>query len=208
MTDLQTLELRASEIRSRLAELGMLADLDAEQREELDALGKEYGDCERRQRALKVAGDSPIVTQTSEGTEYRAMIARSNVGVIFDDLLGQRATTGVEAELQDFLGIKGNQIPLDMLRGNWEERAVTPGATNVGTDQQPVIPYVFPMGAAAFLGVAQPTVPTGDAVFPVLTGTLDVHSPAENAAAAETIGAFSSDVLTPQRLQASVFLFR
>ena len=33
------------------------------------------------------------------------------------------------------------------------------------------------MGAASFLGVAQPTVPVGEAVFSVLTGTLDVGTP-------------------------------
>ena len=111
----------------------------------------------------------------------------------------------------------GNQIPLDLLRGaggggrgngGLETRAVTPGAGNVGQNQQPIIPYVFPMSAAAFLGVDMPSVPAGDAVFPVLTGTLDVHTPAENAAAAETTGSFSSDVLTPTRLQASFFYSR
>ena len=70
-----------------------------------------------------------------------------------------------------------NQLPLDLLRGNQrggggggriEERAVTPGATNVGQNQQPIIPYVFPQSAAAFLGVDMPSVPVGDAVFPVL----------------------------------------
>ena len=42
----------------------------------------------------------------------------------------------------------------------------------------------------------------------MLTGTLDVHTPAENAAAAETTGAFSSIVMTPKRLQASFFYSR
>ena len=95
-----------------------------------------------------------------------------------------------------------------MARTAWNIGAVTPGATNVATDQRPIIPYVFPMGAAAFLGVSQPSVPTGDAVFPVLTGTLVVGTPAENAAQAETTGSFSSDVLTPKRLQASFFYSR
>ena len=78
-------------------------------------------------------------------------------------LMAHQNPSGVEAELQQHLGIAGNQIPLDMLRGagggggrgKLEERAVTPGATNVGQNQQPIIPYIFPqMSAAAFLGVA------------------------------------------------------
>ncbi len=126
------------------------------------------------------------------------MLARANVGVAFDDLLSHRATSGVEKELQTHLGLAGNQIPFDMIRGgDMEQRAVTSGATNVGQEQHPIIPYIFPQSASAFLGVSMPTVPVGEAVFSVLTGTLDVHTPAENAAAAETTVSFSSTVLTP-----------
>ena len=53
-----------------------------------------------------------------------------------------------------------------------------------------------------------PTVPTGDAVYPVLGTNADVGKPAENAAQAETTGSFSADVLSPARLQASFFYSR
>ena len=109
----------------------------------------------------------------------------------------------------------GNQIPLDLLRsggrgggGGLETRAVTPGAANVGQTEMPVVPYVFPQSAAAFLGVDMPTVGVGEAVYPVLTATLSVEALAENAAGTETTGAFSSDVLVPSRLQASFFYSR
>ena len=45
--------------------------------------------------------------------------------------------------------MSGNVIPLALLR----TRAVTPAPTNVGTNQQPIIPMVFPDSVAAFLGV-------------------------------------------------------
>ena len=210
MTPLQTAEVRAGEIRIRLSELGAETELTDEYRAELDGLRKEYTDTERRMAALKISEPdrTPIVSANAEGSEYRQMLDRASVGVIFDDLLSHRNTSGVEAELQAHLGLQGNMVPLDMLRGGLEYRAVTPGATNVGQNQQPVIPYIFPMSAAAFLGVAMPTVPTGEAVYPVLTGTLDVHTPAENAAAAETTGSFESQVLTPKRLQASFYYSR
>ena len=218
MTPLQTLEVRQGEVKIRLAELGGMADLTEETRAELDTLRTEYTDTERRMAALRISEPdrTPIIARTAEGTEYRAMLDRANVGTIFDVLMAHQNPTGVEAELQAHLGLQGNQIPLDMLRGfgggggrgNLEERAVTPGATNVGTGQQTIVSYVFPQSAAAFLGVDMPTVPTGDAVYPVLTGTLAVGTPNENAAQAETTGAFSSDVLTPQRLQASFFYSR
>ena len=207
MTPLQTAQVRASDIRVRLSELAAVSEVTDETRSELETLRAEYADVERRSAALLIAEPdrTPIISQTAEGTEYRAMVDKANVGTIFDDLLAHRSTSGVEAELQAALGLKGNQIPLDMLRGVMEERAVTPAPGQVGQNQQPIIPYVFPMGAAAFLGVSQPSVPVGDAVYSVLTGTLDVGTPAENAAQAETTGSFTAAVLTPKRLQASFF---
>ena len=174
--------------RVRLSELGGETEVTDEIRSELSALRKEYADVERQTAALIVAEPTPIISTTAEGTEYRAMIAKANVGTIFDDLLSHRATSGVEAELQTHLGLEGNQIPLDLLRGNLEERAVTPAPANVGEVQQTIVPYVFPQSAAAFLGVDMPTVPVGEAVYPVLTKELDVRTPAENADADETTG--------------------
>ena len=207
MTPLQTAQVRASDIRVRLSELGGATEVTDEIRSELESLRQEYADVERRSAALLIAEPdrTPIISQTAEGTEYRQMVSRANVGTIFDDLLAHRSTSGVEAELQTHLGMQGNQVPLDMLKGVFEERAVTQAPGQVGQNQQPIIPYVFPMGAAAFLGVAQPTVPVGEAVFSVLTGTLDVGTPAENAVQAETTGSFSASVLTPQSLRASLF---
>ena len=86
-----------------------------------------------------------------------------------------------------------------------ETRAVTPAPANVGQVQQSIVPYVFPQSAAMFLGVDMPSVPVGEAVFPVLTKTLDVRTPAESADADETTGAFSADVLSPSRVQAAFF---
>ena len=217
MTPLQTAEVRAGEIRVKLAELSALTEYTDEQRGEMDTLRNEYTDTERRIASLRIAGDTPapIESRTAEGNEYREMLGRANVGTMLDRIIGHQAMEGVEAELQQHHGLNPNQLPLDLLRGNQrggggriEERAVTPGATNVGQNQQPIIPYVFPQSAAAFLGVDMPSVPVGDAVFPVLTGTLDVKTPAENADADETTGAFSADVLTPKRLQASFFYSR
>ena len=218
MTPLQTAEVRAGEIRIRLSELAAEADLTPEYRAELDTLRKEYGDTERRMAALRISEPdrTPIVSKTAEGTEYRAMLDRANVGTVYDALLNHRAVSGVEAELQQALGLAGNMIPLDLIRGagsgngngGMEYRAVTPGAANVGQNEMPVVPYVFPMSAAAFLGVDMPSVGVGEVVYPVLTATLSVEALAENAAGTETTGAFSSDVLVPSRLQASFFYSR
>ena len=215
MTSLQTLEIRASEIRKRLAGIGGLAELTDEQRAELDLLRKEYQDNESKQIALKIAGDvpsTPIETRTGEGREFRELTLRANVGEIFDVAMGRRQSDGATAEIQKHFGLDSNQVPISLLIRSWpdnlETRAVTPAPTNVGQNQESIIPYVFPQSAAAFLGIDMPTVGTGEAVYPVLTKELDVRTPAENAEADETTGAFSADVLSPSRIQAAFFYSR
>ena len=89
---------------------------------------------------------------------------RSSVAEVFEAALEHRSTQGATAELQTELGLQGNQVPLELLRGV-EDRAVTPAPSDVGASQQPIIPYVFPSSVGAFLGVDMPTVPTGEAVF-------------------------------------------
>ena len=115
-----------------------------------------------------------------------------------------RVTDGRTAELQQHYGLGWNQVPLTLL----ETRAVTPAPGQVAQNQSAIIPGVFPQSVAAFLGVDLPTVPVGEAVFPVLTKNAEVKTPAENAAAAETTGSFSAQVLSPSRLQASFFYSR
>ena len=79
---------------------------------------------------------------------------------------------------------------------------------NVGQNQSSIISYVFPDAAGSFMGIDMPVVGVGEAVYPVLTSTLAVRTPAENADADETTAAFTADLLTPSRLQASFFYSR
>ena len=217
MTPIQQLEIRAGEIRKRLSDIGGMADLTDETRSELDTLKAEYADNDSRRAALTIAGDAPVThieTRSAEGREFRGMLDRANMGDIFDAALNKRSIEGASAELQKHYGLDVNQIPLAMLVKNWpdnddlETRAATPAPGNVGEILHSIVPYVFPQSAASFLGVSMPTVPVGQAVFPVLTKELDVRTPAENADADETTGTFSADVLSPARIQASFFYSR
>ena len=217
MTPLQTLEIRASEIRSRLGNLGGMAEINEEQRSEIDILRTEYDGNEARQRALKIAGDTPatpLEVRSSEGRAFRELVNKANVGHIFDAAMNHGTVDGATAEIQQHYGLQPNQVPYALLARQWpgddalETRAVTPAPGQVDQIQQGIIPFVFPQSAAAFLGVDMPSVPVGDAVYPVLTGTLDVGTPAENADQAETTGSFTAAVLAPKRLQASFFYSR
>ena len=126
---------------------------------------------------------------------------------MFAAAVEKRATDGATKELQDFHKIGPHAIPLDMLRE--EHRAITPGPTNVGVVEQPVVPPVFAFGDAAFLSVDQVQVPSGDAVFPVLTSRPAVGGPhTGSTGVSETTGAYSAVALPPGRLQASFFYLR
>ena len=216
MMPIQVLEIRSGEIRQRLSVIGGMVELTNETRSELENLKLEYSDNDSRRAALTIAGDAPVThveTRSAEGREFRSMLNRSNLGEVFDAALSKRAVDGASAELQQHYGLDQNQIPLALLVRSWpdndlEPRAVTPAPGQVSQNQSMIVPYVFPAAAATFLGVSMPTVGVGESVFPVLTKELDVRTPAENADAAETTGAFSATVLSPSRLQASFFYSR
>ena len=207
------LELRQSEARQELADL---LEKDADN-EKIGALNVELRSLDRQVAAHKLTAPEPesrVVKGSPEGREMRQLIDKSNVGEIFDAALGKRAVDGASAEIQKHYGLDVNQVPLAMLVKGWpgdddlETRAVTPAPGNVGQEQNSIVPYVFPQSAAAFLGVVMPTVPVGEAVYPVLTKELDVRTPAENIDADETTGSFSADVLSPSRIQAAFFYSR
>ena len=219
MTDLQRLEIRAGAIRQRLSDIGGMDELSDEVRSEFETLRREYSDNESKQAALKIGGDAPstpLETRTGEGREFRQLVTRSNVGEIFDAALNHNVLTGASREIQEHYGLDTNQVPLALLVRSWpddrelETRAagVTNSPSNVGRNEQSILPYVFPMAAATFLGVDMPTVGVGEAVFPVLATAPDVHTPAEHAAAADTAHTFSAQVLSPSRIQAAFFYSR
>ena len=208
MTNRQKLELRQSIIRSRLAELGA-AEGTPEGQAEIDTMAVEYGANESKIRAYMVSGDEPVETTTTrkESKERAELYQKASVGdLVYSLVNGRSGVNGAMAELQQEYGLADNEIHIRQLSP--ETYAVTPAPTNTQETQQPTIPYVFPQSCAAFLGVDMPTVGVGEAVFPVLTKELDVRVPAENADADETTGAFSAEVLSPSRIQASFFYSR
>ena len=204
----QRVALEMSEKREKLNGLLAVDELTEDQRDALGKLTSRLQELEAEARAAIMAEGETTVTKTTvtdgESDELRSLIDRANIGNIFEAALEHRATDGVEAELQTHYRLPANAIPLALL----ETRAVTPAPGQVAQNQAAIIPGVFPQSCAAFMSIDIPTVAVGEAVFPVLTTNADVHTPAENAAAAETTGSFSADVLSPARLQASFFYSR
>ena len=208
MTDKQKLELRQSVIRSRLAELGATEGTE-DGKAEIDTLAVEYGSNETRMRAFMVADDAPVetTTATKEGKERAELYASASVGdLVYALVNGGSGSDGAMRELQAEHGLASNEIHIRQLAP--EAYAVTPAPTNVGETMDPIIGYVFPTSVSSFLGIYQPVVPAGNAVFNVLKKALDVRTPAENASAAETTGTWESESLSPSRLQASYIFSR
>ena len=189
MTTAQTLALRCSEIRQRLNEItGLEGDAFTDEiRQESDKLGTEYRDVETKWRAAErsegdaslTAGSQFLTGGSAEDRAYRELVGKADLGAIFEAVVEKRSTSGAEAEIQKHHKLTAHQVPLDVLRGPAveEHRAVATVPTNVETAQQPTIMPVFATGDMAYLGVDQPSVPTGDAVFPVLSSRPDVRGP-------------------------------
>ena len=164
MTKSQELQLRSSEIREKINALGSLESRSDDQRAELDKLTRELTDVETRFRA-ELAIEGTTQDDFDEDEQLRELASRANAGEILDAALEHRSTDGATREIQDEFNLQGNQIPLAMLRYGTEHRAVTPAPSNVQANQQEIIPGVFPMSCAAWLGIDMPTVPVGDATF-------------------------------------------
>ena len=150
---------------------------------------------------------STVPAVDAEARERANLCAQANVGDIVSAVLEKRSTDGATSEAQQAFDLPPNMIPLDMLRAPVEHRAVTPGLTNTGATEAEVVTPVFATGAGAFLGIDRPSVQNGAAVYPVLTSRPTVGGPhTGDTDVVETTGAFDSDLLGPQRIQAS-FLY-
>ena len=202
MTNLQKLQLRQSELRSAShdfyeLEMRSVNGLNADQKAKSAALVSKLKDGETKIQAAMRAESEP---STSEGREWSDLEGRFDLGEMFDNVMEHRASTGAIAEIQQERGLAPNDIPVESIM---EHRAVTPAPTDVGQSQSQIEGYVFPRSVADFIGVPSPIVPVGDATFPVLTSDPAASTPSENDPVTETTGAFSGDVLTPSRIQAS-----
>ena len=173
MTDLQKLQLRASAIRARMAELGAIAEQTDETRGEIGSLRTEYQDVETRATAMMVAGDTPkeTVVDTPENRELAEI--RNQVKVqryLASAVAGHGVIDGPELEYNQALGMTTEQFPMNLLTtpDSLEERAAVDG--DAQTSQQTWIDRLFADAAASHLGITMPSVPAGIGAYPVTTG--------------------------------------
>ena len=199
MTPTQMIQVRMSETREKVNDL-----VSAESADDISRRDKLVGELKAQEVELRAAIKADTDT-TPETREWADVSSRFDLGEMFTNVIEHRASAGAIGEVQKERGLAPNDIPTEMLM---ESRAVTPAPTGVAQTETEVTGFVFPQSVAAFLSIPSPIVPVGDATFPVLTSDPAAGTPAENAAQAETTGAFSADVLTPGRIQASFFWSR
>ena len=211
MNKLLELQLSVWKLTGTINRLQALETRSTDEDTELTTATAEYADVngqlvaegEREQTRIAAARTAH---PDPELREQRALCSRANLGEIMTAVLERRSVDGANLEVQQSYGLGTTQIPLDMLRV--ETRAVTPSIGNVATEEAEVLTPVFATGAGAFLGVDRPTVPQGDAVYPVLTTRPTVGGPySGDDDVAETTGGYSADLLAPERIQAS-FIYK
>lgn len=175
----QTLQIRQSEIRSRLAELQAGEEIDDEQRGQMDELTVEYRQNETEYRAAVISEESERQEHAPEdgsSREWQRQIDRFEIGQAVGMLTERTARlTGATAEVVEELrsqagsGLQGIPIPLDILVPV-ETRADTTSATTPTPETTlPIIDRVFADSVAARMGIRQVTIPFGDRVTPIAT---------------------------------------
>ena len=223
MTNAQKLELRASEIRERLNELGGTEDLDDDGRAEIDKLTAEFRDVETRRRALIVAeGDEARKraepgdeTGDSESRELARLETRASVSRYLRRAASGTMLDGVEAEVNAAHEVEaragGIAIPWAMLATEEprpEKRVATTTAAFDGTTTtRPILERLFGAGIFDALGVRLDAVPVGRAEWPLITAGVAPQQKAEGAAADDSVATtFKTETLKPRRLTGEIEL--
>ena len=203
-----------STIRARLGEIRAIPETDrtTEVRAERETLETRQtaveGEFQTALDSVQSEQQNGVPVVDAEARELAVLTDKANVGDILSAVFEKRQTSGEASELQKHYGLGAHQVPLEMLRINRsveEQRAAASVPASVGDAvQAEVVTPVFSTGDGAFLGIERPTVPVGDAAFPVLTTAPTIRGPFSNSSdAAQTDASFTANSLSPERLQAS-----
>ena len=150
-----------------------------------------------------------------EQREVRRLLGEASLMPYVHEALGGRPVDGVERELREAMFPEQEAtVPLELLlppdQRSVEVRqdAATTLAAGVGSDgaESSVPARVFTRSLAARLGVAMPSVPVGQAHYPILTGGTTAKSAADAAQVNAAAATFTQQNLDPVRLTAG-YLF-
>ena len=210
MTAAQTIMLKLSSARQRLNELLQVETRSAEEQTEMETLTKEVSVTEPELRAALAAEPDPeeVVTKTGDPETREKLELRSKTGLA--DFLraaaGGTAVTGAAAEYAASLGVPTvGHLPMEIFARSapaLEERAITPGPAVKGA-LQPIVPYLFERSAAASLGIAMPSVPSGQVQIAKVGTAPPSDTLAKDGTAPATAAAVSLVTQSPVRIAGS-----
>ena len=169
MTNLQKLQLRQSELRSKVLDFVELeqrsADgLNADQTATYAALTAEMKENETKIQAAMRAESEPSTSDDPETRELHEIRERVSMSAYVNAAIERRGIAGgPELEYNQALGVPGDHFPMRLL----EQRAAIAG--DAQSNQQTWIDRVFAESAAARVGVSFQTVAPGIASVPVTT---------------------------------------
>ena len=162
-----------------MAELGLVDELNDEQRSELDTIEKGTADLERQLRAAQVAVEQEEAEQRdaaqtdapdAETRERIELRGKASLGNYLVAAARGRMVDGAEAELQSAAwgdsrppGVSAAAIPLEIFdlprpaeQRDAETRAITEAPGTVGVNLDPIRPAIFANSIAPRLGIQMP----------------------------------------------------
>ena len=215
MTKAQKIELRRSEIRTRLGELAGEESPTDEHLAEIGTLETEYRGTETRLRAAMIAEEAEEREAEAEhgedaDAEMRERIelrGKASVGRFLAAALKGRGVQGAEAELMDAAGVDDG-IPLELwdVPAETEERAVTGAPSTVGVGLDTIRPAVFAPSILPRLGVEMPRVMSGTYASATISTSTTADAVAKGADAPDTAALFTVQTATPKRVAARLSL--
>ena len=208
MTPAQTIMLKLSTCRQRINELLGVEDRSAEQDTEMETLTADVSKREPELRAALAAEDDKreVVTTTggSENRERLELRSKTGLADFLRAAAGGTSVSGAALEYCESLGVPTvGHLPMAIFgRTTPETRAITPGPA-VNGPLQPTVPYVFERSAAASLGIAMPSVASGQVQIPKITTAPPADTLAKDGAAPATAAAVTLVNQAPVRIAGS-----
>ena len=225
MNDLQKVQVRLSEVRSKLNSIGSTDNPTDEQLKEVEPLKKEYETLETRFRALTVAGEPEntdvggSTDSDGEAKERSNLENKIELRAYLQAAMDGRALDGAEKEYNESLGIDAGtlQVPWQALAPTEERRQVeervdavtsVSGTPDLPTENMaPILGRVFQRSVAASLGIRMPSVGVGQRNYPVMTDGVTAEMKAAGAEVDADAATYSVTVINPTRLTAR-YVFR
>lgn len=207
---LRQIEDKALKAQIDANELGSKSERTEEEETKLTEV---RGEVVKLQKAVLEARakEDKTTERTVEGperTEYRRLLDGAKISDFMGAVLGGRLE-GESRELGEHHKLGLGKFPTELIRAlATEKRAATAAPADGPVTRMPTMDYVFPRSAATHLGIPQPIVPSGSALFPRISSKATGYKVAEGTAVSQSEATFTGTEIGPSRLQSAVYFSR